>query len=1321
MASCSFTGAAGVALVNDTEGQVTASETAELLDSYQASTPSGALLFPVVTTAGGSAGLIAIANTSAAASGSCGLTFHGKNAPSPLSTESIAPGSVYTAALQGVAPGFEGYVIAACGFPGARGWAATSDGGGRAEVLGGQRSLAPGSLLFTSVSNRDGMDTEIAITNTSQDPLGTSQAPGTCTISYFGGTADGRSVPAPSTSATIEPGGQLRFWISAGNAAQGIAAAPGFRGYVIGDCTFPQARGAATTRVRRAAASAGGPAAGRTIEAIATNPRRSGVPVYADSAPLRLPRAAAASSTELRFVPVTPCRVADTRNANGPFGGPQMTTGSTRDFTIPNGACAIPATAQAYSVNVTVVPAGKLGYLTAWPSGQPKPLASTLNSLDGRIKSNAAIVPAGTNGAISIFVSDTTHVVIDINGYFVAATDPAGLSFYPVTPCRVADTRKATGPLGGPSLVGGQLRPFPILSAATCNIPSSAQAYSLNLAAVPKGALGYITAWPTGQSQPLVSSLNAPTGTVVANAAIVPAGAGGAINVFASNNTDLVIDINGYFAAAGPGGLSLYNMTPCRVLDTRQGAGAAFSGTLNVPVATSSCAPPAEAQTYVMGATVVPIASLGYLTLWAQGQTQPAVSTLNALDGAITSNLALVPTTNGRISAFASDATHLVLDIFGYFAPPAGSSGLIAVSNVNLGNNLQAQMGITLNPAPAGSVTLTISSDNPSVLLGSSDAPGATTLTATISAGTNSVSTYVKGLANSGTANITVSAQGYSNGTGVVTLYQSGFVISSPNGIGAAFTTFEGVSTDLTVFAARVDNSGVFAESQQTRGGATFNVPVSNTAPGSVSPTTLTFTGGTTQMTTTFSASPSSTGSGTVSVGPPSGFITPTAGASVGVTVQQSGFLVCDPGNPTPTVGKNLQTNTCARVTSGPLAGPITVTLHSNDATRLKFSLLPTDTPAGDLQVTIAKNQVTSPDFYIHAFDSTGSVTYTESGPGYGSATITVNLAPTGFVIQTPTGFDGDFTVSLGTVNPTLNIYAAALNGSGAVIAMQAAAGGVSIPVTVTSSQTSVGTIVTSPITITGGSFFASTNFHAAAVGTTAVTASSTNYTSASVNVTVQNPTIVVTGGITIGKFLQEPGQVILPVAPSGSLQVTLQSNDSLLRFSTDPTKAGTTTLVLNFTSGQTIGNYYIQAAGSSGTSTYTASATGYSSGNGSIALAPSGVVIVGPGACQLASCTVSASGGAQPMTIFTVKLDPSGLPVAPAETLAGGASLTVTLNNTNNAAGTVPASLTIAPNTSSATGNFTPGSAGATTVSVTQPAGYSTPASNTAVAITVQ
>ncbi len=127
-----------------------------------------------------------------------------------------------------------------------------------------------------------------------------------------------------------------------------------------------------------------------------------------------------AAQTPLNFVAVTPCRVADTRNAAGAFGGPTMQGGETRSFAIPASACNIPPLALAYSVNVTVVPAGPLGFLTLWPTGLTQPLVSTLNALQGQVAANAAIVPAGTNGAVNVFVSNTTDVILDVNGYFAA-------------------------------------------------------------------------------------------------------------------------------------------------------------------------------------------------------------------------------------------------------------------------------------------------------------------------------------------------------------------------------------------------------------------------------------------------------------------------------------------------------------------------------------------------------------------------------------------------------------------------------------------------------------------------------------------------------------------------------------------------------------------------------------------------------------------------------------------------------------------------------------------------------------------------------------
>jgi uncharacterized repeat protein (TIGR03803 family) len=372
--------------------------------------------------------------------------------------------------------------------------------------------------------------------------------------------------------------------------------------------------------------------------------------------------------TSLQFVPVTPCRIVDTRNPNGPFGGPAIQGETYRSFPLAQSGnpCNIPASAVAYSLNVTVVPQHNLGYLTIWPAGEGQPTVSTMNSPDGRIKANAAIVPAGMpSGSVSVYVSNTTNVLLDIDGYF-STPSQGSLQFYPLTPCRVVDTRN--GQDQG-SLQAGVERDYTI--PPTCGVPNNAAAYSFNVTVVPSyGALDYLTVWPQGASRPTVSTLNNKTGTTVANADIVPAGSNNTTAFYAhNNNTDLLLDVDGYFAPPETGGLSLYVVTPCRVLDTRQNNGQPFKGEKTVNVVGSFCAPPSTAQGYVFNATVVPPGAMHYLTLWPDGEGQPTVSTLNARDGFITSNMAIVPTTNGSIDAYASDLTQLILDISSYFAP----------------------------------------------------------------------------------------------------------------------------------------------------------------------------------------------------------------------------------------------------------------------------------------------------------------------------------------------------------------------------------------------------------------------------------------------------------------------------------------------------------------------------------------------------------------------------------------------------------------------------------------------------------------------------
>jgi hypothetical protein len=130
----------------------------------------------------------------------------------------------------------------------------------------------------------------------------------------------------------------------------------------------------------------------------------------------------------MTFIAVSPCRVMDTRSTQpftGAFGPPSLAANVSRSVPMPSStACTIPSNAGAYSLNVTVVPPGPLSYLSVWPAGQPYPSVSTLNDpTPGGVIANAAIVVAGTAGAIQMLASNPTDVIIDINGYYVAPTD----------------------------------------------------------------------------------------------------------------------------------------------------------------------------------------------------------------------------------------------------------------------------------------------------------------------------------------------------------------------------------------------------------------------------------------------------------------------------------------------------------------------------------------------------------------------------------------------------------------------------------------------------------------------------------------------------------------------------------------------------------------------------------------------------------------------------------------------------------------------------------------------------------------------------------
>ena len=121
------------------------------------------------------------------------------------------------------------------------------------------------------------------------------------------------------------------------------------------------------------------------------------------------------------YFTVAPCRVLDTRDADGPYGGPALSSGGERMFVFA-GRCNIPATATAVMVNVAVTqPTAGPGFLTLTPAGTPPVNASTINYNAGKTRSNNAVVPLGVAGDMTIRCvqgSGTAHAVVDVYGYF---------------------------------------------------------------------------------------------------------------------------------------------------------------------------------------------------------------------------------------------------------------------------------------------------------------------------------------------------------------------------------------------------------------------------------------------------------------------------------------------------------------------------------------------------------------------------------------------------------------------------------------------------------------------------------------------------------------------------------------------------------------------------------------------------------------------------------------------------------------------------------------------------------------------------------------
>lgn len=381
------------------------------------------------------------------------------------------------------------------------------------------------------------------------------------------------------------------------------------------------------------------------------------------SGPVRLEQPV--SSSPGYFVPVSPSRVLDTRNGIGGNVVP-LPGGWSTQVQIAGAGGVPPTGATGVVLNVTAVDPTGGGFVTAWPSGEPRPATSNLNFTPGNTVPNLVTVKLGANGKVNLYnESGNTHLLADVVGYLTPNAPQSGGRYTAVVPGRVLDTR-SSGPLGPNGVISLDVT-------GVQGVPDSGvTAVAVNVTVAEPTDVGYLTVWPSGEAQPTASTHNFRPGvTPVANLVLAKVGADGRINIYNSaGSTHVLADVIGYFSGSGG---RLVPVSPARVMDTRTGAGGvpvaavASGASVSAPIAGNGGVPNG-ATAAIVNVTAASATAWTYVTAWPRGVQRPNASTLNPRPLTAVPNAAYLKLGDGGRIELYNDAgsSDLIVDVFAY-------------------------------------------------------------------------------------------------------------------------------------------------------------------------------------------------------------------------------------------------------------------------------------------------------------------------------------------------------------------------------------------------------------------------------------------------------------------------------------------------------------------------------------------------------------------------------------------------------------------------------------------------------------------------------
>ena len=340
---------------------------------------------------------------------------------------------------------------------------------------------------------------------------------------------------------------------------------------------------------------------------------------------------------------------------------------------IPNdGASTSTVTAVVQSAQHLAVSGATIHFATYSRSGTCGTVSPTDVTADSAGHASTSFRASTTNATCTVIATESAT---GQNGLAVVVQGVAGV-YHPLTPVRVADSRAGSGlPLAGNSLGAGQTATLPV--AGIRGVPTDASAAVFNVTVTNATAASYLTVFPGGAGVPLASNLNFAAGQTVANLVTVPIGVNGAVSFFnRAGRTDVVVDLEGYFAA-GSGPAGLYNsLVPARVADTRAGSGQPNSGatlrsgsTLMVQVAGVGGVPASGAWAVILNVTAVDTTASSFLTAYPSNASRPLASNLNFLAHQVVPNRVIVPLgADGRVAIYNhGGSVDVVVDVSGWF------------------------------------------------------------------------------------------------------------------------------------------------------------------------------------------------------------------------------------------------------------------------------------------------------------------------------------------------------------------------------------------------------------------------------------------------------------------------------------------------------------------------------------------------------------------------------------------------------------------------------------------------------------------------------